>query len=190
MGRPRSDARQRLVRAAGTLLQRRGYRATGIKDVAAEAGVPIGSVYFHFPGGKHEIVLAALSSSGTGVERLFEKLVAESPDTTSAVRAYVSFVRQLLGGSGYSDGCPLATTVLEAAAEDAAVADVCNRAFRAWSDVLQEQLVRDGYSEAQRLATAILAALEGALVLARAARDPAPLDAVADEIGALLALRR
>ncbi|MEM7249675.1 MAG: helix-turn-helix domain-containing protein, partial [Acidobacteriota bacterium] len=52
----KSDSRQRMLGAAVTLIQRQGYHATGMKQVVEESGTPRGSLYFHFPDGKDQMI--------------------------------------------------------------------------------------------------------------------------------------
>jgi hypothetical protein len=60
--------------------------------------------------------------------------------------------------------------------------------FRSWSDLLAGQLVASGLpaQRARTIALAALAGMEGALILCRAERNVAPLDAVAEELMRLL----
>ncbi|GAB6876096.1 TetR/AcrR family transcriptional regulator [Thermaerobacter litoralis] len=49
MNRPGDDAGRRIRQAATGLFRERGYRGTGLRQVAAAAGVAVGTVYAHFP---------------------------------------------------------------------------------------------------------------------------------------------
>jgi AcrR family transcriptional regulator len=57
--------RLRLLDAALTLLGERGYHATTLNDVAAEAGYTIGAIYKHFPS-KDALMLATLEEHPDG----------------------------------------------------------------------------------------------------------------------------
>jgi TetR/AcrR family transcriptional repressor of lmrAB and yxaGH operons len=61
-------------------------------------------------------------------------------------------------------------------------------AFDSWIEALEERLLAAGLdaSSARRRAVLALAAIEGALILARARRDLEPLAAVREELVALL----
>ncbi|HEU5448348.1 MAG TPA: TetR/AcrR family transcriptional regulator, partial [Acidimicrobiia bacterium] len=52
------STRDRIVAAAAQLYGRYGYTGVGLKQVAAESGAPIGSLYHFFPGGKEELAAA------------------------------------------------------------------------------------------------------------------------------------
>ena len=55
-----TETRDRMIEAAMSLLQRRGYRATSWRVLTQESGTPWGSVQHHFPGGKEELGVAAI----------------------------------------------------------------------------------------------------------------------------------
>ena len=57
-------SREAFVEATGELLRRQGYAATGLNEIVARSGAPRGSLYFHFPGGKQELALAAMERTG------------------------------------------------------------------------------------------------------------------------------
>ena len=57
------DARDRVVRAAELCFAQYGVAKTTVEDVARLAGTSRASVYRYFPGGRDEIILAALLSS-------------------------------------------------------------------------------------------------------------------------------
>jgi AcrR family transcriptional regulator len=57
------DARSRVVEAAERCFAQYGVAKTTVEDVARLAGVSRASVYRYFPGGRDEIVLAALLAS-------------------------------------------------------------------------------------------------------------------------------
>ena len=57
------DARDRVVRAAELCFAQYGVAKTTVEDVARLAGISRASVYRYFPGGRDEIILAALLAS-------------------------------------------------------------------------------------------------------------------------------
>ena len=57
------NVRQRMIAGAGDLLSRRGLQSTSFAEVTQATGTPRGSIYHHFPGGKQELVLAALDAN-------------------------------------------------------------------------------------------------------------------------------
>ena len=186
------SSREAFIAATGRLLRRRGYAASGLNDIVALSGAPKGSLYFHFPGGKEELAVAAMECTGEDLRRAIEAILSSSPQLGEALAALVDALAVGLASSGYQDGCPIATVTLEAASGSEAVRDTAAGVFDSWLNVLEERLQSDGQDEphARRRALLVLSALEGALILARARRDPAPLQAVREELLALQQLHR
>ena len=66
--------------------------------------------------------------------------------------------------------------------------EVLGRAFEGWLEPLSEGLVDLGvpFERSGNLAVVVIAALEGAIILARVRRDVTPFDALVGELGPLL----
>jgi TetR/AcrR family transcriptional repressor of lmrAB and yxaGH operons len=58
----RSDVRRKVVKAAHQLVEERGCQATAMSDVLKRSDAPRGSVYFHFPCGKNQLVTEAVEA--------------------------------------------------------------------------------------------------------------------------------
>ena len=73
-------------------------------------------------------------------------------------------------------------------AASAQLAAVCHGAFASWQAALTDAMTARGVTrrEARALAALVVAATEGSLMLARAARDAAPLRTVARELETVL----
>jgi TetR/AcrR family transcriptional regulator, lmrAB and yxaGH operons repressor len=188
--RPPGDSRERFITATQKLLQTHGYLGTSIKDIARSAGAPIGSLYFLFEGGKDEIVVEALRRSGKEVRDGLAFVLGAQETPSAVVETYVGLVRDLLIGSGYVDGCPIATVALEAAPRDAYIADVISAAFSSWAEAVGTALIAVGVPapSAATLASLCLAGVEGALIIARADRNQRVFEAL--ETGLLAATQQ
>ena len=175
-----------MVTSAALLIRERGARPTAIADVLAHSGAPRGSAYHYFPGGRTQLlteavdyaadfVAGAISRAGTGVQML---------DTA------VRFYRDGLLDTDYRAGCPVLAVAVEAGDPGAGTEPVQHAAaaFDRWRDLIADRLVADGVprTQAGELAALVIAALEGALVLARAGRDVTPLDMVHRQLRGLL----
>jgi TetR/AcrR family transcriptional regulator, lmrAB and yxaGH operons repressor len=176
-------AREAMLTTTMRLIRQQGVAATGILQVLAEAHAPRGSLYHHFPGGKPQLVTEALQLNADQVTQALRDVVDQSSEATSAIAAYSELLAAELESTGFQSGCPIATAVLEQAATNDAVADVGNRAFEAWREVIADELRERGIDDADDLALLCVAAFEGALILARAKRDVAPLRQVAQILG-------
>src|ERR1700712_1420190 len=111
---PEPSSRERLVTSATRLMARQGYAATPVQRIAAEGSAPMGSFYFHFPGGKEELGVAALRSGAEAFGRLLAGAFVDSASVVDALPACARRLADDLRASDWADGCPLGTTALEA----------------------------------------------------------------------------
>src|SRR5215467_6996597 len=102
-----SDTRTRLLTATNESFRRRGFNGTSLKHITAAAGAPIGSLYHFFPGGKDDLALAAITTSGAAYRQLFELIADAAPDVPSAITDFFDGVAAVLAESDYIDPCPI-----------------------------------------------------------------------------------
>jgi TetR/AcrR family transcriptional repressor of lmrAB and yxaGH operons len=177
-----------MIGATVDLMQRKGIAATGLREVVETAGAPRGSLGFHFPGGKEQLAAEAIGAASRGFERVIAQTLADAVTPAAAVERFAALMAAGLEASGFERGCPLATTALETAAASDALAAACDAGFSSWQAPIRDALRRCGFAPAaaRDRALLVLSALEGALLLARASRDAAPLRTVARQLRPLL----
>jgi TetR/AcrR family transcriptional repressor of lmrAB and yxaGH operons len=187
----RGESKGAFVTATQELLRRRGYTASGLSDIVAGSGAPKGSLYFHFPGGKEELAIAALERSGGQLGEAMATVLDAGDDVDAAIGRLIGALAAGLTESDFADGCPIATVALEMAAESEPMRVTAQAVFDSWLAILAERMTRDGLDPAlaEQRALLVLAAIEGGLILARVRRDVAPLLAVSTQLRALGALR-
>ncbi|HET7801287.1 MAG TPA: TetR family transcriptional regulator C-terminal domain-containing protein, partial [Humibacillus xanthopallidus] len=88
----------------------------------------------------------------------------------------------------FARGCPVAAAVVDCADTNETVRRAADTALETWRRPITEALVGMGRSRrrADSLSTLMLCALEGAILMARARRDTAPLRLVARELAPVL----
>jgi TetR/AcrR family transcriptional repressor of lmrAB and yxaGH operons len=187
----RGESKGAFITATQELLRRRGYSASGLSDIVASSGAPKGSLYFHFPGGKEELAIAAVERSGGQLRDAMATILDGSEDADEAIGHLIRSLAAGLTESQFADGCPIATVALETAAESEPMRAAARAAFDSWLEILAERMTRDGLDPAlaEQRALLVLAAIEGGLMLARVRRDLAPLLAVSTQLRALGAVR-
>jgi TetR/AcrR family transcriptional repressor of lmrAB and yxaGH operons len=170
-----------MVTTAGTLFRRQGYDGTGVQEILQRSGAPRGSFYFHFPGGKQELAVAAVTDAGMGIGKGIELMLAAHEDVGEAVGAVVDLIAADLERSGFRGGCPIAAVTHDAAASSDEIRAACRAAFEHWQALLEGRLRRAGFTHtrAREEALVLLAAIEGGITLGRARRDTEALAAVA-----------
>ncbi|MFJ9611632.1 TetR/AcrR family transcriptional regulator [Kitasatospora sp. NPDC101176] len=178
MGVKGEETRARLIAGTRTLIEAQGYFGTGLNQIVAATGAPRGSLYFHFPEGKDQLVTAALVQAGQEVEDLLAALTAEGADSGALTRRLTEVFAERLAGSDYTKGCPIATVALEVAGTNEALRAVCAEVYEGWQRVLADRLEAEGFEPAAAATAAgqALALLEGAVLLASVRRSREPLD--------------
>jgi AcrR family transcriptional regulator len=170
------------VRTAARLIGDRGVAGTGLREVVTAAGTPWGSLAHHFPGGKHELVVDAVRwSAARFAEHLSAARAAAVPPTLpDLLRSSVRWWSRGLLAVEFSGGCTVAATAMDASLGDSDVRDAVGRAFQSWIEPVAAIAAADGVAPPldHQFAVTTVAALEGAVILARANRSVAPLTAV------------
>lgn len=179
---PRSSVhRERLLQTAIRLFRQRGFAATGLAEILAGSGAPRGSLYHYFPGGKAQLGAEAVEAAGAAVTATLEGLRSRTAGADAFAEAYVALLVRSVEASGFRDGCPIATVLLETAADEPAIATAGRRAFEAWCAVIASVYERDGVERQQAAERAMqfVALVEGALLLARVQGSAEPLRRIA-----------
>lgn len=57
-----SETRQQILEAAQQLFLERGYNGVSMKDVAEDVEITSAALYYHFPGGKHDLFFSMVDS--------------------------------------------------------------------------------------------------------------------------------
>jgi TetR/AcrR family transcriptional regulator, lmrAB and yxaGH operons repressor len=182
-----TDTRTRFVEAAAELLHERGYEGMSLSDVLSRSGAPRGSLYYHFPGGKDELVCEATRFGVNHVSAFLKTCFGPDADPVDAVRRYANEAARELAESGFIFGCPVAPIVLDGVAS-AKLRVICREAMFTWQRIIAERLRLAGldHERAISFAALLVSAIEGALLVARALREIAPLEQVGSELAAQL----
>lgn len=174
--------KQRIVAAAADLIHRHGFNATGMNQIIKNSGAPKGSLYFHFPEGKEQIIEAALRASGEQVSLLLQQAFGQGENLQQALDQCISYFKSELITTGFSKGCPVATVALETAGDIDRMQTVCEEIYGSWLSILKQGL---GDAKAEQ-AEIILMLIEGALVLSKANKSVEPLEKCSAHLAAIL----
>ncbi|MFR9757973.1 TetR/AcrR family transcriptional regulator [Streptomyces sp. TR06-5] len=181
--------RARMVFSAAQLIRRRGVTGTGMRDVVTHAQAPRGSLQHYFPGGKRQLVDEAVEWAGRYAADRVDLFLAglSRPSPSGLLSAMVRQWTDEYASGEFLAGCPVAAATVDCAGTEA-TREAASAAFTVWRRPVARALSDLGVpaERAARLATLMISAIEGAVLVARAERDVAALDAVAQELGPVL----
>jgi TetR/AcrR family transcriptional repressor of lmrAB and yxaGH operons len=185
----RGSTRTKMLVSASEVMRERGAAGVTIDEVLARSGAPRGSVYYHFPEGRNQILTEALQYAGEAITEVIDDVAAKGG--LFLVRQFVEFWDDLLIESDFTAGCPVVAAAIGSADDEPQLSTVAGSIFRRWRDALTRAFVSDGFDEpcAASLAIMCIASLEGAVVLCRCTRSVDPLRAVTDEVEFLIKSR-
>jgi TetR/AcrR family transcriptional repressor of nem operon len=175
--------RGQIIESGVDTLHRRGFAASGVREITSDAGVPQGSFTNHFR-----------SKEAFGAEvldRYFERVEAICNVTLSDItrppherlRAYFEAVTNLFAGAGWRRGCMISNMSLETADHSELLRGHLQQIFghltERFADVLRAAQAAGSVREdidCADLSDVLLAAWHGAIIRMRVDRDPAPLE--------------
>jgi TetR/AcrR family transcriptional regulator, transcriptional repressor for nem operon len=169
-----ADHRTRLLGAAEKTTYRYGFGNTAIADIAQEARIPLGNVYYYFKT-KDEIAAAIIDRR---VSR-FRKLLEEFDKTDSPNERLCAFVNVKIKNREElaRQGCPVGTLCSELRKLGGSAAEQSTLLFRTALEWMEKQFQALGKgADSRSLAVHLLSATQGVSVLAHTFRDPALID--------------
>jgi len=172
------ETRATMIRGAAQLLATKGLQGASFAEIIEHTGVPRGSIYHHFPGGKDQLIGEAIAWAGEWA--IAQVRTLDGAPAEAVVAAFLGLWRQLLERGQFQAGCSvLAVTI---ATEAPPLLEGATTVFETWHDELTRLLTHGGLeeSDASPFATLLIAASEGAVVMSRARQSFAPFDAVSE----------
>lgn len=144
-------------------------------------------MYHHFPGGRTQLIDEAVALAGDFIAGLIDAAM-QAGDPVEAVDAFFALWRDRLVESGFRAGCPIVAVAVETNDDAPQLARSAAAVFARWQQALAALFVRHGLTEerSRRLGAFVIAAVEGAVIMCRAERSTAPIEAAAAEIHDLI----
>jgi len=174
MPKLKADNRTRLLQAAEKTAYRYGFGSTAIADIAKEARVPLGNVYYYFKT-KDEIADAIVQLRVTR----FKKLLQELNQADSPAERLCGFVQiKIKNREGLArSGCPVGTLCSELQKHGGAVAKRSRVLFAEALSWMEAQFKALGKgADSRGLAVHLLSATQGVSVLAHTFHDPSMIE--------------
>lgn len=166
----KTDKRIRLIEAAKVLIHQQGFNLTTLADIAQEADVPLGNVYYYFKT-KEAIGIAVIEKrAAEWAERL-----ASWCEITDPLLRLMALVRYGLEGIEVTArfGCPIGGLCQELGKQSGSLSDLAAKLLH---DILQwseEQFKSLGFADkSASLALNLISSVQGMFLLTHTFKDP------------------
>jgi TetR/AcrR family transcriptional repressor of lmrAB and yxaGH operons len=176
-----------MVTSAALLLRERGVAGTSVAKVLEHSHGPRGSVGFHFPGGRSELLTDALLWAGGFVTATLRHAAEQGTGPAEVFTGICVHYKNQLADSNFAAGCPVGAVAQEAY-RDPALGPVVATIVNDWASALSDVLTNAGHepTRAADLAMLCICSLEGAITMSRVKRSTDPIDNVLDYVLPLL----
>ena len=173
--RHQHDSKTRLLDATLKVVRAKGYSATRIEDVCAEAGLTKGSFFHHFKS-KEDLALTAVAHWDAHGSQIFAAAPYHNAgNPLSRLIAYIEFRKAILTGELPDFTCFAGTIIQEAYQTHPDVSAACERNISSHARTLEADVcaaMRDrgirGTWTPESLALHIQAVIQGGFILAKA----------------------
>ncbi|MET8422132.1 TetR/AcrR family transcriptional regulator [Streptomyces sp. NPDC005134] len=197
MGRT-SDAKEKILGAAHTLIELRGYSALGVAEICKTAGVPKGSFYYFFES-KEALALAVINEQWAEQQRDWSRILkSEAPPLQRLRQLFEETEADQRAGQqscGTVSGCMFGNLTLEMSNQTEAVREHLQAIFEAQVEmvdsVITEALERGEVvvTDTREAARSVVAQLEGQVLFAKLYNNTSQLSALWTNCAALLGAR-
>jgi TetR/AcrR family transcriptional repressor of nem operon len=160
-----AEHRERIIEAAGALFRAKGFDGIGVADIMKAADLTHGGFYGHFAS-KDDLVAQASSRTMATAAARWTKLVEAAPE-----KPYAALLQHYLSPRHRDDpsqGCAFAALGNDAARSSKVVRNAFAEGLQPLIDILAQSIPGKSKSARRRKAVTAMAALVGALTLARA----------------------
>jgi AcrR family transcriptional regulator len=167
-----ADKRAELVGSAARLIHRQGFQRTTLADVAGDAKVPLGNVFYYFKT-KDALVEAVIASHEAALRGLFASWVEKHHDPRKRLRCLARAPLDSADGV-IQFGCPHGSLCqeLEKLGPDAPLAKAGARLLAIYIDWAEAQFRALGAGrESRSLAIDLVASVQGTMLLAHTMRS-------------------
>lgn len=183
-----SDAKQKLIDAANTLIWEQSYGSTSVDSICDKAGVKKGSFYYFFES-KSELAVRALEDDWQARKPAFDAIFSPSVPPLDRIERYFEqvYLRQCsaLEKHGRVLGCPLFTLGSEISTQEQAIRAKVESILGTYLKYF-ESAIRDAHTaglvhapDPKQKALILFAYLEGSLTQARIRNDVSGLKGLA-----------
>lgn len=182
------NTREKILTTAAFLFQKNGYHATGLNEIVKESATPKGSLYYHFPNGKEELVAATIKLMGDTIKHHIEEDLAKNSDPVQAIKEFILDLARKFNEKDQENCFSISLLALETVTISESLRKTCIEVYDLWKDTYYQKLVSSGFSpeRATELSLILQLMIEGAITTSLIRNDIIMLLAAAEKIPILL----
>ena len=171
-----TSKRDRLVEAAKLMFYQQGVMRSTLADIAQEAQVPLGNVYYHFRT-KDALIGAVIEAYVRELETMFVGWEQQYANPRERLLALLATGRDEVN-SVARYGCPHGSLCQELDKDDNQLTEIASRIFQEYLDWTGRQFRAMGNDEqeANDLAVDLISSLQGIYLLSNSFRSPELLE--------------
>jgi len=171
------DKKEMILSQAEKLFAEKGYYGLGLNELLSSCGIPKGSFYYYFPGGKIQLIQEVLEYSYGRMRAAIETWASNS---ASALETFTFMADNLTMGIGqkrHLTSMMLSMIAIESVYLDDEVNQTCRHIYCDWQRFYAECLEHFGCdpSQSRRKAQALFALIHGSLISSWIKQDPEDL---------------
>ncbi|MEU2052475.1 TetR/AcrR family transcriptional regulator [Streptomyces bungoensis] len=183
MGRT-SDAKEKILTAAHSLIEQRGYSALGVAEICKTAGVPKGSFYYFFES-KEALALAVIDEHWAAEQRGWNRILGSDAEPLERLRRLFETTEasQRAGqeSCGAISGCLFGNLSLEMSNQTEAIRERLQEIFEAQAEMVAKVIAEAqergevNVPDTRAAAQSVVAQLEGQVLFAKLYNNTSPL---------------
>lgn len=171
------DKKELILSKAAELFAEKGYYGLGLSELLVRCGIPKGSFYYYFPGGKIQLIQEVLKNSYQRMEHGIVSNILVEPTAHASFERMADYLSRRIGERPHLASTLLSMIAIESVYLDEDVNATCRQIYEDWKQLYADYLVKFGFSEAesQVKAQAIFALIHGSLISSWIKQDSADL---------------
>lgn len=171
------DKKELILSKGAELFAEKGYYGLGLSELLARCGIPKGSFYYYFPGGKIQLIQEVLRDSYQRMVRGIEKNIFVEPTARASFERMADRLSHLIVEKRSLSSTLLSMIAIESVYLDEDVNATCRQIYEEWKQLYADYLMKFSFDEAEARvkAQAVFALIHGSLISSWIKQDPEDL---------------
>ena len=171
------DKKERILITAAELFAEKGYYGLGLSELLARCGIPKGSFYYYFPGGKIQLIQEVLLDSYRRMAQGITRHILVEPTACASFERMCDHLARRIDDKPHLASMLLSMIAIESVYLDDGVNATCRRIYEDWKTLYADFLRRFGFDETQSQvkAQAVFALIHGSLISSWVKQDSTDL---------------